>query len=329
MDLEENTRNIKLKILCAYERMRVCLNSPPKLITSNILNLHERYNPPETNITELWQDSVNELSDHWSKILGWSCEQATALSLGIDPKLIERIRDKRKRYYVSKGQAYDIMPYYHEIFKEFFTDELTEEYLDRHQIFGSKFKLNLHPPTNIIEWAAHRGIVFLEELRDKVKKCSGDPTDWKKECEKKSDTIKMLLDYSELMSKSHVQDKCIINDQLSLQKTLNKKQREVCDELLKKETMYLSENKHLTDELQKYKDKNIHPKERSSLYKMIAAMGVGGYGHDFNAEKSPTVTSILEDLLKIGLSLDEDTIRKHLKEAGELIPGDAIDQNIK
>jgi hypothetical protein len=95
--------------------------------------------------------------------------------------------------------------------------------------------------------------------------------------------------------------------------------------LLEQEIKRGNELSQLCAELQKYTDKKIHPKEKESLLKLVAAMASGGYGHIPNKEKSPTVTTIHEDLLKNGLTLDEDTIRKYLKEAAEFIPQNSLE----
>ncbi len=62
--------------------------------------------------------------------------------------------------------------------------------------------------------------------------------------------------------------------------------------------------------------------ERTSLLKLVAAMGCEQYGYDPNQEKNPAVGSIRDDLDSVGLSMDPKTIRKWLTEATELVPSD-------
>lgn len=66
--------------------------------------------------------------------------------------------------------------------------------------------------------------------------------------------------------------------------------------------------------------KPLRTRERETALKLIIGMAVGGYSHDPTARRSATVSEIAEDLHKLGLSVDPDTIRKWLKEATEILP---------
>ena len=68
--------------------------------------------------------------------------------------------------------------------------------------------------------------------------------------------------------------------------------------------------------------KQLHTKERESLLKLVIGMAVSGYAYDPDAARSPTTSEIADDLVKSGVPLDEDTVRKWLREARELLPGD-------
>tara|TARA_R110002051_G_scaffold324773_2_gene423658 strand:+ start:45979 stop:46836 length:858 start_codon:yes stop_codon:yes gene_type:complete len=59
---------------------------------------------------------------------------------------------------------------------------------------------------------------------------------------------------------------------------------------------------------------------RTSLLKLVIGMAVKGYGHNPKASRTGTASEIASDLRLVGLSLDEDTIRKYLAEARELLP---------
>lgn len=61
-------------------------------------------------------------------------------------------------------------------------------------------------------------------------------------------------------------------------------------------------------------------KERESLLKMVIGMGIAGYAHDPEKRRNPTAKEISDDLASQGISLDEDTIRKYLKEGAGLLP---------
>ena len=67
---------------------------------------------------------------------------------------------------------------------------------------------------------------------------------------------------------------------------------------------------------------SLSQRERTSLLKLVIGMAMKGYGFDPNASRSGTAAEIAGDLHTSGLSLDEDTVRKYLNEAKELLPGD-------
>ncbi len=67
--------------------------------------------------------------------------------------------------------------------------------------------------------------------------------------------------------------------------------------------------------------------ERDSLLKLVIGMAIFGYKYDPRAERNKAVPEIAEDLAKLGVSLDIGTVRKWLKEAAELVPGDFWDED--
>ncbi len=64
--------------------------------------------------------------------------------------------------------------------------------------------------------------------------------------------------------------------------------------------------------------------ERKTALKLIIGMAVGGYGHHPMSSRSDTVSTVKSDLDRLGMGLNEDTIRKWLKEAAEFLPADAL-----
>lgn len=59
---------------------------------------------------------------------------------------------------------------------------------------------------------------------------------------------------------------------------------------------------------------------RETLLTLIIGLAVGGYGYDPKAKKSNMVTQFLNDLDRLGLSISDETVRKYLKEAANLLP---------
>ena len=54
---------------------------------------------------------------------------------------------------------------------------------------------------------------------------------------------------------------------------------------------------------------------------MVAAMAMAFYGWDRDALRNTATAEIANDLERLGVSLDPDTIRKWLRKGAELIPG--------
>lgn len=63
----------------------------------------------------------------------------------------------------------------------------------------------------------------------------------------------------------------------------------------------------------------LHQKERDSLLKLAIGMAMAGYNYDPSSKRNSATSEIARDLTARGLGLDEDTVRKWLKTAAELI----------
>jgi hypothetical protein len=67
-------------------------------------------------------------------------------------------------------------------------------------------------------------------------------------------------------------------------------------------------------------NKPIGEREKDSLLKLIIGMAIGGYSYNPQAGRSGSHKEISDDLIKIGLTLSDDTVRKYLREGAELLP---------
>ena len=63
--------------------------------------------------------------------------------------------------------------------------------------------------------------------------------------------------------------------------------------------------------------KGLSERERSSSRKMVIAMAMELYGYIPGTGRSTAAKDIADEIQKRGMRLDEDTIRKYLKEAAE------------
>jgi hypothetical protein len=67
-------------------------------------------------------------------------------------------------------------------------------------------------------------------------------------------------------------------------------------------------------------ERGLLGKERESVLRLIIGMAVKGYGYDPTTTRSKVVTEITSDLTKAGVELTDDTVRKWLRDAAELLP---------
>jgi len=61
-------------------------------------------------------------------------------------------------------------------------------------------------------------------------------------------------------------------------------------------------------------------RERNTVLKIIIGMAIKGYSFNPNKKRNPTAKEITSDISLLGLSIDEDTVRRWLKEACEKLP---------
>lgn len=81
----------------------------------------------------------------------------------------------------------------------------------------------------------------------------------------------------------------------------------------------------LQADLRERQEKPLGTRERETLLKMIITMAMRGYGYNPEAKKNEAVSEIHQDLTSLGMSLEQDTIRKWLKlSAEECLSNDAL-----
>ena len=66
--------------------------------------------------------------------------------------------------------------------------------------------------------------------------------------------------------------------------------------------------------------KQLKTRERDTLMKLIIGMAVSRYKYDPRANRNEATSAIADDLAKLGIPLDPDTVLKWLREAAEYLP---------
>jgi hypothetical protein len=145
-------------------------------------------------------------------------------------------------------------------------------------------------PGIFIAWAQRNEIPFPQELEAAVKKRGNQGVNWKAK-------------YDELFAlyESHRDD-----------------WKKIAEEWKDHAERASAEREGLKEQLNSAaRETPLGKRERESMLKMIAAMAIGGYGHDPTAGRSETVKQIVDDLQRQGVSLSDDTVRRYLTESIE------------
>jgi hypothetical protein len=197
-----------------------------------------------------------EVCDYWCKASYWTPEDAVALALGRNPKLVTR-----KSVHVYQHMS-----------------KFATAYLDLERLVDRACStLELSPrmtPQSFENWAGLKQISLPEDLKTALRNRGASSVDWKTAYEQ--------------------------------EKARNAELGGMIEEMRRAKSATPAQS--------------IATRERDSLLKLVIGMALGYYGYDPTATRTTTSREIANDLQKYRLSLDEDTIRKYLNEAKELLP---------
>jgi hypothetical protein len=152
-------------------------------------------------------------------------------------------------------------------------------------------------PSFYIAWAKRNGIDFTDDLEAAVVAHGDQIGDWKSKYDEVSSRYEELLTLSE---------------RLAQQMQTNKQSHQSLQERI-------AELEGMLEAAPK-PNMGLGGKERESVLRLIIGMAVCGYSYDPTASRSKVVTEIASDLTRAGVELSEDTVRKWLKQAAELLP---------
>lgn len=222
--------------------------------------------------------------DYWAKMPGWSLEEAIALSFGKNPRVVNW--DSIKRYTDSA---------------------FAKEYYNRRDIaIRAKNWKDLYDPIMpclFLTWLKTKRMDFPAELEAQVIANGGHVVNWKTAYENLKKT------YDDLVSTQNeiieLKDSTIIK---------------LGENFTRLEKQYEAIKQQLLETEKKQTEKPLKTRERETALKLIIGIAVDSYGYDPKAIRSPTAKEISGDLAKHGISIDEDTVRKWLKEAAEILP---------
>jgi hypothetical protein len=68
-------------------------------------------------------------------------------------------------------------------------------------------------------------------------------------------------------------------------------------------------------------EKPLLTRERESLLKLVVGLAIKGFDYNPAANKNGAIGQIVASLEGLGLNMSDETVRKYLKEAAALLPG--------
>jgi hypothetical protein len=255
------------------------------------------------------QPHARAVFDHWGKLTYWKVDEGLALLLGRSPSSL-----------VWENVKHIPSP----VVWQFATmREVAQRAVHWKQLHDPSY------PGSFIIWAKRMQFPVPTELEEKAAAYGQYIGDWNT----LYDDLK--LKYDELINERAANSAQAVTALNDLGEKWTKQYRELSEASsanLARATAGLAERnatiKALVDELGKLKqqlaavpaERPLGQREADSLRTLIIGMATGGYGYDPTAIRSDVVKDIVDDLLKVGLNLGGDTVRKHLKQSAELLP---------
>jgi hypothetical protein len=249
---------------------------------------------------------------HWSRMSYWTLDEAVVLSLGKDPRVVNWNRVK---------SLVHVSPF------------ATEFGARREMAIRAIVMRQLRDPTIpavFLAWADHMQFPMPAKLVDAVKALGHQIADWKTAyyAQKKiaDDAVAEHLEEQRTHVASIREHASIVAKMQEEQETLTQKCAAKVDELETKNAELSARIADLESAESCDPEKPLGARERDSMLKLIISMAIKGYVYDPKAGRSGAAREIAGDLRLAGLALDEDTIRKYLNEAKELLPGPETEQ---
>lgn len=251
--------------------------------------------------------------EHWVKMAYWSIDEAVALSLGRDPNYVS---------WKHVQSLTSISPFAAQF-------SAKREIAIRAKTMGQLWEQTV--PSNFLAWAKRVGFEFPVELIASVQALGIQIADWKtlydgqkklnetmqnQLVEKHDSHMASLREHSAYIDKTGEEQTRLIKrykDLLTIKDDTIAKREEHIQHLMTRIAEIEAQGQS--------KEKSLSVRERESLLKLIIGMAVDGYGYDPKGGRSPIAKELSDHLLRLGLSLSDDTIRSYLNEAKEHLPG--------
>lgn len=236
------------------------------------------------------QPGANADFDHWSKAAHWTLDEAIALSFGKAP---ERVHWDNVKPHVSAS------PF---AFQYQRRRDLALRAIPWKQLFDPVL------PGIFAAWCKRNDLSFPSELEAALTVRGNPIRDWQSLYEElEAARQKQLSEWSEFADKQRSDWEAMVQQR---------------DESIGELQRRINELEHRPPNTGTVGEKPVGTRERDSLLKLVIGMAIGGYGFDPRATRSEQTQAIADDLVRQGIALDVDTVRKWLREGAALLPPD-------
>jgi hypothetical protein len=233
--------------------------------------------------------------EYWSKAEHWSLDEAIALVLGKAPETVSW--DKIKAH---SGVSPFVKRY-----------ARLRDLAERAKVWGKLYDFVL--PPIFLKWAEDNEIAVPAELSERVSKLKGKLVDWKQQYEEtKAAYDRILSSYGQVQGKFEQHIANLTRAVQTQRDLIDTKQNRIAE----LESGLATVNGAAPASVPAKTPSLV---ERQNMLKAIFVMAVRGYCYNPADKRSKTVAEIVTDLELEGIPLSDDTIRRYLKEARDLL----------
>jgi hypothetical protein len=251
--------------------------------------------------------------DHWAKMSYWTIDEAVALSLGREPKSASW-----KYIQTLVGTS----PFATEF-------SAKRELAMRANVMGQLTEQC--SPSTFLAWAERMRFPMPDVLVSGVKDLGIQIADWKSLFEQMKKSAEEAQEQLKVEHAAHMATMTSFTQQMFYQRKRTDDLAEGYEKLTAQQVAIIDQREaqvaRLTAKVRELEtlpkanpEKTLNVRERESLLKLVIGVAIKGYAFDPTAGRSPTAKEIASDLALVGIGMDEDTVRKYLAEAKELLP---------
>jgi hypothetical protein len=233
---------------------------------------------------------------HWSRTADWTLDEAIALSFGKAPEYVS---------WKKVESLTEISPFAAQYARR---RDLVQRAVRWKQLFDPVL------PGFFLAWAKRTDISVPEQLTTAIEARGVQVADWKTVYDEAK--VKWEENYAAL-ERLYEQSRKGAQDNHAKWLELSQRKDELIQSLKERVATL---NARAVEAPPVVPEKSLGTREQESLLKLVIGMAVAGYGYDPKAERSPQIPEIAGDLELAGISMSDDTVRKWLRAAAELLP---------